>query len=143
MNKYENTKTPLKVLTALTLAALVTGCGGGGSSVLGTNDPAANSVVCSGAACVDLGTAANYVIFSDSAIATVANPSVITGNIALGPGVTSTAFTAEVPISNPRSRLVFQAIVYRDSTLPWQGVKRGRNPRIDSIRLLIIRMAPG
>lgn len=58
---------------------------------------AAGPLVCTGtvAACVDLGTAANYAIFSDVGIATsvTPNPSVITGNIGLGQGVTSSAFT--------------------------------------------------
>ena len=42
---------------------------------------------------VSLGTAGNYAIFANTGIGTDANPSVITGNIGVGPGVTSTAIT--------------------------------------------------
>lgn len=54
---------------------------------------ASGPVVCtSGASCVDLLSAANYTVFSDTAIAN-ATAATITGNIAVGPGVTSTAIT--------------------------------------------------
>src|SRR5450759_1867595 len=46
-----------------------------------------------GGTTVNLGTAANYVIFSNTAITNPSASSVITGNIGTGPGVTSTAIT--------------------------------------------------
>lgn len=46
-----------------------------------------------GPAAVNLGTAANYVIFANTAIANPTANSIITGNIGTGPGVTSTAIT--------------------------------------------------
>jgi len=70
------------------LAVALAGCGsdnnGGGSG------PGA---VCAGADCVSLGTAGTYAMFANTGIATDANPSVITGDIGVGPGVTSTAIT--------------------------------------------------
>jgi hypothetical protein len=46
-----------------------------------------------GPAPVPLGTAGNYVILANIGIDTAPNPSVVTGNMATGPGVTSTAIT--------------------------------------------------
>ena len=73
---------------ALLPAVFMAGCGddndGGGASA---------PVICQGSDCVSLGKAANYAIFGNTGIATDANPSVITGNIGVGPGVTSTAIT--------------------------------------------------
>lgn len=68
---------------------------------------ASGAVVCTQGPtlCVDLLTAANYAIFSNSAIAN-ANASTITGNIAVGPGVTSTAITGfalTLPAASPYS----------------------------------------
>jgi hypothetical protein len=65
-------------LMGLLLAVSMTGCGGDGGG-----SPAS----------VPLGTAANYAVFANTGIATDANPSVITGNIGAGPGVTSSAIT--------------------------------------------------
>jgi len=79
-------------IMALFLAVSLAGCGGGGDGFI----PFATSTgtgVCEGAGCVPLGTAANYVIFADTGITTDPNPSVITGNMGVGPGVTSTAIT--------------------------------------------------
>jgi hypothetical protein len=42
---------------------------------------------------VSLGAAGTYAIFANTGIATDANPSVVTGDIGVGPGVTSTAIT--------------------------------------------------
>jgi hypothetical protein len=72
-------------IMALFLAVTMTGCGGGGGGVV--------IFPSSGAAPVSLGTAANYAIFANTGIATNPNPSVITGNMGVGPGVTSTAIT--------------------------------------------------
>jgi len=88
MNRFGNFFKPLMWFTALLLAAFVAGCGdddGSGASSAGG--------VCSGQACVSLGTAGNYAIFANTGIHTDANASVITGNIGVGPGVTSTAIT--------------------------------------------------
>lgn len=68
------------LLMALFLGVTMTGCGGGDNQSSGSGP-------------VSLGTAANYAIFANTGIATVANPSVITGNIGTGPGVTSSAIT--------------------------------------------------
>jgi len=74
---------------ALALVVFMAGCndddnGGGGVST---------GAICQGTTCVSLGKAAKYAIFADTGIHTDANPSVITGNIGVGPGVTSTAIT--------------------------------------------------
>ena len=74
-----------KWLMTLLLGVAMAGCGDNG----GGGGPA----ICEGSSCVSLGTAANYVIFANTGIATDANPSVITGHIGAGPGVTSTAIT--------------------------------------------------
>jgi hypothetical protein len=63
------------------LAVALAGCGSDNNNGGGNAGP------------VSLGTAGNYVIFANTGIGTDANPSVITGNIGVGPGVTSTAIT--------------------------------------------------
>ena len=73
---------------ALLVVVSLTGCGGdknGGGPSTGAS--------CVGADCVSLGTAGTYAILANTGIATDANPSLITGNIGVGPGVTSTAIT--------------------------------------------------
>lgn len=75
---------------ALLLAAVVAGCGGGDGTSSGLGPTGS---VCSGANCVGLGTAANYAVFANTLIATDAGASVITGNIGVGPGVTSSSIT--------------------------------------------------
>lgn len=73
---------------------------------------ASGPVVCTqGASCVDLGTSANYAAFSDSAIDTAANASTITGNIGVGPGVTSTAITGFALTLPPASPFSTSALV--------------------------------
>jgi len=75
------------------------GGGGGSSSSLGQT-----GAVCTEAGCVDLGSAGNYVVLANTGIHTDANASVITGNIAAGPGVTSTAITGfalTLPAASP------------------------------------------
>jgi len=77
-------------LTALAMVLSFAGCGkDNGSAVQGSNPGS----VCVGAGCVTLGEAGQYAIFANTGIHTDANPSVITGNIGAGPGVTSTAIT--------------------------------------------------
>jgi len=86
------------LFVALLLTVSLTGCGGGGDSGGGGGGGSAGAV-CSGADCVPLGTAGDlaaasgYAIFANTGIHTDANASAITGNIAAGPGVTSTAIT--------------------------------------------------
>ena len=105
MNKFENISKPLMWSTTLLLAAIVAGCGGGNSSGPSTTITQPGST-CSGASCVNLGTAANYAILANTGIHTDAAASVITGNIATGPGVTSTAITGfalTLPAASPFS----------------------------------------
>jgi hypothetical protein len=103
MNRFNHIKKPVIWSTSILLAAIVAGCGGGGSSGPGTTitQPGA---VCSGASCVNLGTAGNYAILANTGIHTDAAASVITGNIATGPGVTSTSITGfalTLPAASP------------------------------------------
>ena len=81
MNKFESIKKPIMWSTAILLAAIVAGCsdGGGAGSGLG-----ATGVVCTGASCVNLGTAGNYAILAKAGVSSVPS-SVITGNIGLSP----------------------------------------------------------
>ncbi len=75
---------------ALLLTVSMAGCGGNDNG--GAPGPGLGAV-CVGASCVSLGTAANYAIFANTGIDTSAGASVITGDIGVGPGVTSTAIT--------------------------------------------------
>ncbi len=81
MNKFKSIKKPIMWSTAILLAAIVAGCsdGGGAGSGLG-----ATGVVCTGASCVNLGTAGNYAILAKAGVSSVPS-SVITGNIGLSP----------------------------------------------------------
>jgi len=90
MNRFGNLFKPPIWLMALLLAAFVAGCGDDDGTGSGAS-PAGG--VCAGPNCVSLGTAGNYAIFANTGIHTDANASVITGNIGVGPGVTSTAIT--------------------------------------------------
>ena len=102
MKKLNHYSQPLGYLTALLLSAVVAGCGGGGGTSASTLTQTGE--VCTGTGCVNLGTAGNYAILANQGIATDANPSVITGNIAVGPAVTSTAITGfalNLPAASP------------------------------------------
>jgi len=81
MNKFGNFFKPLTWFMALLLAGLVAGCGsddGGGTLPV---PPGATGAVCtSGAACVDLGTAGDFVILTETGITDVP-PSAITGDV--------------------------------------------------------------
>ncbi|MDO8262716.1 MAG: ice-binding family protein [Gallionella sp.] len=104
MNKLNSISKPLMWSTTILMAAIVAGCGGGdGVPSTTITQP---GTVCTGASCVNLGTAGNYAILANTGIHTDANPSVITGNIATGPGVTSTAITGfalNLPAASPYS----------------------------------------
>ncbi len=103
MNKLNMYSKPLLYVTTLLLTAVVAGCGGDGGSGTSTTLTQTGST-CTGVGCVNLGTAGNYAILANTGIATDANASVITGNIATGPGVTSTAITGfalNLPAASP------------------------------------------
>lgn len=101
LNRYSQ---PLGYLTAFLLSAVVAGCGGGGSGGTSASTLTQTGEVCTGTGCVNLGTAGNYAILANTGIATDAGASVITGNIAVGPAVTSTAITGfalTLPAASP------------------------------------------
>lgn len=76
---------PLMWPMTLLLTAIVAGCGGGGDGIPGAGKGIGpTGGVCTGASCVSLGTAANYVILASTGVSTVPN-SVVTGNVGLSP----------------------------------------------------------
>jgi hypothetical protein len=103
MNRFENITKPLMWSTTLLLAAIVAGCGGSGNGIPGATTTSAGSgpvgSTCSGASCVNLGKAANYVILAKTGVATVPT-SKVTGNVGLSPtariGLTGWAETYDV-----------------------------------------------
>ncbi len=93
---------PLMWFTALLVTTVVAGCGGGGDGA--ASGPASMGSICSGSDCVDLGTAANYVILAEAGItytptATVSSTPKITGNIGVYPAAASmiTGFALNLP----------------------------------------------
>ena len=103
MKIFVSFTTPLMWSTTIVLAAIAAGCSDGSSSGPATTITQPRSV-CSGASCVNLGTAGNYAILANTGIDTAPGASVITGNIATGPGVTSTAITGfalSLPAASP------------------------------------------
>jgi hypothetical protein len=103
MKKFESISKPLKLSVVLMLAAVAAGCGGSGGSGTVSNLGATGGV-CSGTGCVDLGTAANYVILDQATvtytpIATVSSTPKITGNIGISPAAASfiTGFALNLP----------------------------------------------
>jgi hypothetical protein len=82
MNKFESVKNPILWSTTILLGAILAGCGGGGGGPSIGLGPIGSA--CSGASCVNLGTAGNYVILGQTGVSTVPN-SVVTGNIGLSP----------------------------------------------------------
>ena len=107
MNKSKFILQPLAWSMTLLMTALVAGCGGGGGgAAAGGGGSAAASpassgpvgTVCTGAGCVNLGTAGNYVILAQTGVSTIPN-SVVTGNIGLSPkariGLTGWSLIAE------------------------------------------------
>lgn len=97
MIKFTNSFKPLALSTTLLLAGLVGGCGdsnnyGGGGYNGGGSNPSAGAGptggTCTGSACVDLGTAANYSVLAESAITTTGT-TVVNGNVGLSPAAKS------------------------------------------------------
>lgn len=92
MNRINRISKPLMWSTTILLAAIVAGCGGNSGGAPGStlSQPGA---VCSGADCVNLGTAGNYVIFGKAGVTNVPT-SAVTGNI--GSAAAATAITGFV-----------------------------------------------
>lgn len=88
MNTLKSFSRPLTWSALILLAAVTAGCGGGGNHGGGGSSTAAGSGPtgsnCTGAACVDLGTAANYSILAETGVSTTGVTSV-NGNIGLSP----------------------------------------------------------
>lgn len=105
MNKFESINKPLKWSIALMIVAAAAGCGGSGGGAWPSNPNfGATGGVCSGAGCVDLGAAANYVILAEAGVtytpgATVTSTPKITGNIGISPAAASfiTGFALNLP----------------------------------------------
>lgn len=105
MKKFESISKPLKLSVVLMLAAVAAGCGGSSGSGSGSgSNLGATGGVCSGTGCVDLGTAANYVILDQATvtytpIATVSSTPKVTGNIGISPAAASfiTGFALNLP----------------------------------------------
>jgi hypothetical protein len=95
MNRFGSSMKPFNTLVmALLAAAVVAGCGGGdgggGVAVVEPGQTTAGGPVCTGAACVPLGTAGSlgaasgYAILAKDGVSTVPS-SVVTGNVGLSP----------------------------------------------------------
>ena len=87
MKKYENMTKSMMWSTTLLLAAILAGCGGSSSGSSASTPGVGLGPVgstCSGATCVNLGKAANYVILAKTGVSSVPN-SVVTGNVGLSP----------------------------------------------------------
>lgn len=91
------------LLIAMLAAAFVYGCGsggdGGGNSQGASAGEGPKGAACQGAACVSLGTAANYAILAKTGVSTVPN-AVVTGNIGVSPAA-RTALTGWSLITEP------------------------------------------
>ena len=92
MNKYSSKFRLLKWSTGLILTGVIAACGGGsgggGGGTLSSAASGPTGAACVGAACVSLGTAANYVILAKTGVSTVPL-SAVTGNIGLSPAAGS------------------------------------------------------
>ena len=107
MNSLRSFFKPLMWSMALLLGAFVSGCGSDNNPAPGPGagpSPAPIGSTCSGTGCVNLGTAANYVILAESGIsytptATVTTTPKITGNIGVSPAAASfiTGFALDLP----------------------------------------------
>jgi len=91
MNTNRKTLKPVAFTLTLLMTAILSGCGGGGGGGSAAATAAASAAaagpigtVCTGAACVALGTAGNYAILAKTAVSTVP-ASVVTGNVGISP----------------------------------------------------------
>lgn len=88
MNTLKSFSRPLTWSALILLAAVTAGCGGDGNNGGPGPGPGAGSGPtggsCTGAACVDLGTAANYSILAETGVSTTGTTSV-NGNVGLSP----------------------------------------------------------
>lgn len=103
MKKIKSITKPVMWTVTLLFAAVVAGCGGSGGGGSGSN-LGATGAACSGASCVDLGTAANYVILDQATVtytptATVSSTPKVIGNIGISPAAASfiTGFALNLP----------------------------------------------
>lgn len=103
MKKFESITKPVMWSMTLLFAAVVAGCGGSSGGGSGSN-LGATGADCSGAGCVNLGTAANYVILDQATVtytptATVSSTPKVTGNIGISPAAASfiTGFALNLP----------------------------------------------
>src|SRR5450759_2467465 len=124
MNQLQKNASVRPLFMASLLAALLSGCGGGGDA--GPADPSASmlahkSIVATGQAPVNLGTAGNFVILSKSGISTVPS-SVVTGDIGVSPiaHTAITGFSETMDLSNKfsTSAQVVGKIYAADYTAP-------------------------
>ena len=104
MNRFDSIKKPMTWSATILLAAIVAGCGGGGDGVAASPTPAPIGSACAGAGCVDLGSAAKYVILAEAGVtytptATVTSTPKIIGNIGISPAAASliTGFALDLP----------------------------------------------
>lgn len=107
MNSFRIFFKPLMWSMALLLAALMAGCGSDNNPAPGPGagqGPAPIGSTCSGTGCVNLGTAADYVILAEAGIAytptaTVTSTPKITGNIGVSPAAATfiTGFALNLP----------------------------------------------
>jgi len=127
MNKLQSIKKPIVLTTTLLLAAILAGCGGSSGGGTATASPAPAGSICTGTGCVDLGTAANYVILSQAGvtytpIATVTSTPKIIGNIGVSPAAATTiaGFAPNLPAGGAysTSTLVNGAIYAPDYASP-------------------------
>ena len=85
MDKYSSDSNLLMWVMVLVIAGFMFGCGGGSDGDRGVSAAAGpTGEVCTGAGCVPLGTAANYVILAKTGVSTVPS-SAVTGNVGLSP----------------------------------------------------------
>jgi hypothetical protein len=103
MERFDSINKPLMWSTTILLATILAGCGGGGGSS-SAQGPAPIGSICTGTGCVDLGTAANYVILAEAGVtytptATVSSTPKIIGNIGISPAAASliTGFALNLP----------------------------------------------
>lgn len=111
MNRFNRIKKPAIWSASILLAAIVAGCGGGGSVAPSASSLGPTGSTCSSASCVNLGTAAGYVILDEATVtftpvATTTTTPTITGNIGLSPAAASfiTGFSLVADATNVFSR---------------------------------------